>query len=158
MVWISHLMNQGLNGLDLAHAFLQRDPVIHRVEIALRTGIDLLESNRDRAGTLQGFEEHFVLLHIASELIHADGGERAAVGLRDIKNIYHLKGRHHDLLHLRCLRAIRIQPGLTGGGVDDSDLHLFLIGRRRQDPDSLCTLQYLSAEVLLPGSVSSHVG
>ena len=47
---VRHLVDQGLDSLDLAHTFLQCDPVIHRVVIALGAGIDLLKADGNRAG------------------------------------------------------------------------------------------------------------
>ena len=52
-----HLMNHSLDGLDLAHAFLQCDPLLDRVVITLCPRGDLFEIDGDRAGPFQCFKE-----------------------------------------------------------------------------------------------------
>ena len=71
---VGHLVNHCLDRLDLAHTFLQGDPLINRVVVALGPGRDILKADRNRAGPFQGFEEHLVICDITGELIYADGG------------------------------------------------------------------------------------
>ena len=95
--WWSSYIDLSDNGLSRLENALNQDASL----IKNATAFVSKEDGGDWTGTLQGFEEHFVLLHIAGKFIHADGGKRLAVSLGDIKDIHHLEGWHHDLLHLR---------------------------------------------------------
>ena len=151
-----HLMDHSLDGLNLAHAFLQRDPLLHCVVVALGTGGDLFKANRDRAGPFQRLKEHLVVRDIAGQLIYANRRKRFSIRLTDIEDVHYFESRDHDLFQFLGSAAVRIQDSLAGDGIKPVHLQLFLIRRRGEDSDPGLALLDLSAEILLPGSVSGN--
>ena len=71
---VRHLMDRGLDGLHLAHPFLNGDAVLNRMKISLGSAVDLFETDRHRAGFFQGVKEHLILRHITGQFIHANRG------------------------------------------------------------------------------------
>ena len=128
------------------------------MKISLGTAVNLLKAHRHRTGFLQGLEEHFVLRHIAGQLIDTDGRQGLSVRLTDIEDIYHLEGGHQDFSGFLLTGSIRIHEDFSGDRILLIDLHFLFVRCRCKNANAAFTLLHLAAELLLPGSVTGHKG
>ena len=90
---MAHLMDQGLDCLHLAHAFLHRDPVILSVVITLCAGRNIFKSDRNWTGCLQCIKQCLITLDTTGQFIDAYGREFFTFCLTDIKYRRDLEGR-----------------------------------------------------------------
>ncbi len=149
-------MNGCFHGLDLTHIFLNGDAALRLMVIAFGLAIYFFKFHRYRAGALQCFEEHFELFHIPGQFIDSQRWYFTAISLAYIKNIYYLKGRMQDFFDFFLIRAVRILQDFPCIWILFIDFYLLFVWCGSQDADSLFSLIYLAAELLLPGGIACH--
>ena len=155
---VSHLMDQGLDGLDLAHPLLQGDALLQLMVVALGAALDVLKVHGHGAAAFQRGKHLLILLHRSAQLIHADGWQLPSLRLGHVEHVHHLKSWDQDLLLLGHRVSVLVQDGLLGLLIQLFHLQLLLEGRRSQDLDPLLPLQHLAAKLLLPSRVSGNQG
>ena len=153
---VGHFVDRCFHSLHLTHAFLNGDAVLDGVEISLCSACDLLKTHRYRTGLLQCFEEHFILRHIAGQLIYTESGQRFSVGLADVENIDHLERRHQDFLRFLYTGPIRICKDLAGDRIGFLNLHSLFVGSRGKNANAVFAFLHLTPKLLLPGGVSGY--
>ena len=141
---MGHLMDQCLDRLGLAHAFLQGDPVFRGVVIAFRAGFDLFKTDRHRAGLRERRQQLAVTVHLSCELIHAQRRKLLSLRLADIEDRRDPEGRIFDLDDFPDRFALSIQLRSAGSRIQDFTLLLCLVWRGCDDLYPLFSLLHMT--------------
>ena len=131
---VGDFVNGGFERLQLAHTLVKRDALVLQVIIAVCAALDFLKADGDGRGLFKGCEKITVLLHIARQRVHGNIGKLPPLGLRHVKDRYHLVGGYGDLLFLGDGLSVPADHGLLGLRVD---FLRFLLDFERRRGDNL---------------------
>ena len=129
---VGDFVNGGFERLQLAHTLVKCDALVLQVIIAVCAALDFLKADGDGRGLFKGCEKITVLLHIARQRVHGNIRQFLSLGLRHVKDRYHLVGGYGDLLFLGDGLSVPADHGLLGLRVDFLRF-LFDFERRRGD-------------------------
>ena len=144
------LVNQCLHGLDLAHATLNSNPIVCRMEIPFGTSPDLFKANWDRRCLLQRGEQTAVPIDGSDQFFGAQRRQLFTFGLADIKDRRNPEGRTFYLNGFLLRLAVCIQHRLPCFWINYILFCPDLIRCRGNNPDSLFAAFHLPAMVLFP--------
>ena len=131
---VGDFVNGGFERLQLAHTLVKRDALVLQVIIAVCAALDFLKADGDGRGLFKGCEKITVLLHIACQRVHGNIRQFLSLGLRHVKDRYHLVGGYGDLLFLGDGLSVPADHGLLGLRVD---FLRFLLDFERRRGDNL---------------------
>ena len=154
---MGNLMDSGAHRLYLAHTVPDGDALIGGVEITVRIACNGSYLHRYRRGTAQRLHENLILLDIAVQ-IGSKLRQGFSLGLRHIKDGYHLIHGDFDFLFLHDNFAVCIQYRRFGIGVELDFLNLFLVGCRRDDLNAFFAFHHIAPKLVAPLVEACHMG
>ena len=143
-------VNGGLNRLQLTHTLFDSNSLIGQTEISVCAVCDLLKSNRNGGRFFKGGEKILVLLHIGKQRFNGKVGKLLALGLRNIKDGYNLKGGDGDFLFFLYHFSLAVKHGLSRFGVDFINQLFHLVGRGGKDFNAFLAFLYMAVKLLFP--------
>ena len=111
---------------------------------------DLLKCNRDGGRFFKGGEKILVLLHIGKQRFNGKVGKLLALGLRNIKDGYNLKGGDGDFLFFLYHFSLAVKHGLSRFGGDFINQLFHLVGRGGKDFNAFLAFLYMAVKLLFP--------
>ena len=152
------LMDSGFQGLKLAHALVNGNALVLQVVIAMCAALDFLKSNRDRGSLFKGSENVLETLHVPGQHIYGNIGDFLSLGLRYVKDRYHLKGGDCDFLFLGYGLSVFADNGFLCLRVDFLHFPLDFERGRGKDFDTLLSFHHVSSKVIFPCGKSGDKG
>ena len=136
--------------MQLAHALIKGNTLVLQVVVPVCAALDFLKSNGNRGSLFKGSENVLVMLHISGQHIYGNVGDFLALGLRYIKDRYHLKGGDCDFLFFSYGLSVLTDNDFLCLRVDF--LHFFFNFERRRgkDFDTLLSFHHVSSKVIFP--------
>ena len=151
-------MDSGFEGLQLAHALINSDTLILQVIVAMCATYDFFKTNRDRRSLFKGCEKVLVTLNVPGQLVNRNIRQFFSLGLRHIKNRYHLISGYGNFLFLHDRFSVFPHNRLSCMRVDFLRLLFYLERRRGNNLDTLFAFYYVTLKVIFPSSKSCHKG
>ena len=118
--------------------------------VAVCAALYFFKTNRDRGSLFKGCENVFETLHVPGQHIHGKVGDFLSLGLRHVKDRYHLKGGYRDFLFLRYRLSVCTDYGFLRCRVDFLHFLLDFERGRGKDFDTLFAFHYVSLKVVFP--------
>ena len=151
------LMDGGGNGLHLAHAFPEGDPLLLGGKIAVHVLSHRLKLDGNRGGAPHRLQKRLIVRHRPGQ---AGGQLRQGLSVR-LRNIEHFDRAEHgdfNFLFLHDRLAIRVQDGGMGVRVALHFLDLLFVGRRGDDGNAMLTLFHMAFKLVFPLVEPGHQG
>ena len=136
--------------MQLAHALIKGNTFVLQMVVSVCAALDFLKSNGNRGSLFKGSENVLVMLHISSQHIYGNVGDFLALGLRYIKDRYHLKGGDCDFLFFGYGLSVLTDNDFLCLRVDFLHFFFNLKGRRCKDFDTLLSFHHISPKVIFP--------
>ena len=143
-------VNGGLNRLQLTHTLFDSNSLIGQAEISVCAVCDLLKSNRNGGRFFKGSEKVLVLFHIGKQRFNGEVGELLALGLRNVKDGYNLKGGNGNFLFLLNRLSLAVKYGLSCVGVDFIHQLFYLVGGGGKDFNTFLAAFHMAVKLFLP--------
>ena len=144
--------------MQLAHALIKGNTLVLQVVVPVCAALDFLKSNGNRGSLFKGSENVLVMLHISGQHIYGNVGDFLALGLRYIKDRYHLKGGDCDFLFFGYGLSVLTNNDFLCLRVDFLHFFFNLEWRRGKDFDTLLSFHHVSSKVIFPCGKSSDKG
>ena len=151
------LMDSGGNGLHLAHAFPDGDPLLLRGEIAVHVLGHRLKLDGNRSRAAQSFHESLIVRHRPGQA----GGQLwqgLSVRLAHIEHLHRTEHGDFNFFFLHDRLAIRVQDGCMSIRVALHFLDLLFVGRGGNDGDTMLTLFHMALKLVFPLVEPGHQG
>ena len=152
-----NLMYSGRNGLHLAHAVPDGDPLPVRGKIAVHIGCHRLKLDGDRGRAAQRLQKRFIVRYGPGQ---ASGQLRQGLAVR-LAHIEHFDRAEHgdfNFLFLHNSFAVCVQNRSLGIRVTLHFLDLLFVGRRGDDGDTMLALFHMALKLVFPLVESGHQG
>ena len=86
--------------------------------VSVCAALDFLKSNGNRGSLFKGSEKVLVLFYIGKQRFNGEVGKLFALGLRNVKVGYNLKGWNGNFLFFLNRLSLAVKSGLSFVGVD----------------------------------------
>ena len=136
--------------MQLAHALIKGNTLVIQVVVPVCAALDFLKSNGNRGSLFKGSENVLVMLYVPGQHIYGNVGDFLALGLRYIKDRYHLKGGYRDFLFLGYGLSVLTDNDFLCLRVDFLHFLFNLEWRRGKDFDTLLSFHHVSSKVIFP--------
>ena len=144
--------------IALAHALIKGNTLVLQVVVTMCAALDFFKADRNRRSLFKGSENVLVMLHVPGQHIYGNVGDFLSLGLRYVKDRYHLKGGDCDFLFLGYGLSVLADYGLLRVRVDFLHFLFDFIGRRGNDFNSLLPSHHISLKVVLPSGKARQKG
>ena len=144
--------------MQLAHALIKGNTLVLQVVVTMCAALDFFKADRNRRSLFKGSENVLVMLHVPGQHIYGNVGQLAPLGLRYIKDRYHLKGGYRDFLFLGYGLSVFADNGFLCLRVDFLHFLFNLERRRGKDFDTLLSFHHVSPKVIFPCGKSGDKG
>lgn len=104
--------------MQLAHALIKCNALVLQVVVTMCAALDFFKADRNRRSLFKGSENVLVMLHVPGQHIYGNIGDFPALGLRYVKDRYHLKGGYRDFLFLGYGLSVLADKGFSRLRVD----------------------------------------
>ena len=151
------LMDGGRNGLHLAHAFPEGDPLLLGGKIAVHVRGHRLKLDGNRGGTPYRLQERLIVRHRPGQA----GGQLwqgLAIGLAHIKHLNRAKHGDFNFFFLHDRLTVCIQNGGMGVRVALHFLDFLFVGRGGDDGDAMLALFHMAFKLVFPLVEPGHQG
>ena len=142
--------------MQLAHALIKCNALVLQVVVTMCAALDFFKADRNRRSLFKGSENVLVMLHVPGQHIYGNIGDFPALGLRYVKDRYHLKGGYRDFLFLGYGLSVLADKGFSR--VDFLHFFFNLERRRGKDFDTLLSFHHVSSKVIFPCGKSGDKG
>ena len=136
--------------MQLAHALIKGNTLVLQVVVTMCAALDFFKANRNRRSLFKGSENLLVMLHISGQHIYGNVGDFLSLGLRYIKDRYHLKGGDCDFLFFGYGLSVLTDNDFLCLRVDFLHFFFNLERRRGKDFDTLLSFHHVSPKVIFP--------
>ena len=143
-------MDSGFQGLKLAHSLVNGNPLFLQVVVAVCAALDFLKTDRNKGSLFKGCENVLETLHVPGQHIHGKVWDFLSLGLRHVKDRYHLKGRYCDFFFLRYRLSVCTDYRLLCRRIDFFHFLLDFERGRCKDFDTLFAFHHISLKVIFP--------
>ena len=140
-------MDQGLNGLLLAHALPQDNGIRCPVIVAVGTALNGSKGDGNLRRSVQRFDKAVILRHFSGEGVHSQAGQLFPLGVGIVEYAHNLKGHPLDLSFLGHGMSCAVSHDFFCVGVTEFPFHCFGIGHRRIDFDTVSAFLHVSSEL-----------
>ena len=144
--------------MQLAHALIKGNTLVLQVVVTMCAALDFFKANRNRRSLFKGSENLLVMLHISGQHIYGNVGDFLSLGLRYIKDRYHLKGGDCDFLFFGYGLSVLTDNDFLCLRVDFLHFFFNLERRRGKDFDTLLSFHHVSSKVIFPCGKSGDKG
>ena len=144
--------------MQLAHALIKGNTLVLQVVVTMCATLDFFKADRNRRSLFKGSENVLVMLYVPGQHIYGNIGDFPALGLRYVKDRYHLKGGYRDFLFLGYGLSVFADNGFLCLRVDFLHFLFNLERRRGKDFDTLLSFHHVSSKVIFPCGKSGDKG
>ena len=144
--------------MQLAHALIKCNALVLQVVVTMCAALDFFKADRNRGSLFKGSENVLVMLHVPGQHIYGNVGQLAPLGLRYIKDRYHLKGGYRDFLFFGYGLSVLTDNDFLCLRVDFLHFFFNLERRRGKDFDTLLSFHHVSSKVIFPCGKSGDKG
>ena len=118
--------------------------------VAVCAALDFLKADGNGGSLFKGGEKVFVLFHVARQRVYGKVGKLPALGLRHVKDSYHLKGGDCDFFSLGDGLPVPADYGALRFRVDFLHFLFHLERRRGNDTDTLFAPFDVAPKLIFP--------
>ena len=144
--------------MQLAHALIKGNTLVLQVVVTMCAALDFFKADRNRRSLFKGSENVLVMLHVPGQHIYGNVGDCLSLGLRYVKDRYHLKGGDCDFLFLGYGLSVLADYGLLRVRVDFLHFLFDFIGRRGNDFNSFLPFYHVSPKIIFPCGKARNKG
>ena len=144
--------------MQLAHALIKGNTLVLQVVVTMCAALDFFKADRNRRSLFKGSENVLVMLHVPGQHIYGNVGDFLSLGLRYVKDRYHLKGGDCDFLFLGYGLSVLADKGFSRLRVDFLQFLPNFERGRGKDFDTLLSFHHVSSKVIFPCGKSGDKG